>query len=41
MGLVPEGKKQAHPRPATSCIPEVIRKFKALIRIQQLKELLH
>ena len=31
MGLIPKGKKQANPRPATTRSPEVIRKVKALI----------
>ena len=31
IGLIPKGKKQAHPRPATSCTPEVVRKVKALV----------
>ena len=31
MGLVPEGKKQAHAQPATSGTTEVVRKVKALV----------
>ena len=31
LGLIPQGKKQANPRPATSCTPEIARKVKSLV----------